>query len=146
MAWAYRLASGGNIRIAGRSPEPLNLPSELLPVTDLYVVPSSRAYTRSTDGELWLSGFNLNPEKHTVRMSCYFIKPPTNYAWQLSDPNQLILTSVPPEPPKPGPNTSPPNPPPFTPAVLTLTPTPTPDHYPLLEHGFHFISEWRYER
>ena len=35
---------------------------------------------------------------------------------------------------------------PFTPAVLALTRTPTPDHYPLLERGFHFISEWRYER
>jgi hypothetical protein len=69
------------------------------PVTDLYVAPSSRAYTRSTDGELWLSGVNLDSKKHTVRISCYFIGPPTNYAWQLSDPNHLILTSVPPPPP-----------------------------------------------
>ena len=117
---------------------------EGLPITDLYVAPSSRAYTRSTDGELWLSGVDLNPKEHTVRMSCYFISTPTNYAWQLSDPNHLILTSVPPDPPKPDPKHKPATP--FTPAVLTLTRTPTPAHYPLLERGFHFISEWRYER
>jgi hypothetical protein len=120
---------------------------EGLPITDLYVAPSGGAYTRSTDGELWISGVNLDPKKHTVRMSCYFISAPTNYAWQLSDPNHLILTSVPPDPPKPGPKQKPAKPAaPFTPAVLTLTRTPTPDHYPLLERGFHFISEWRYER
>ena len=30
--------------------------------------------------------------------------------------------------------------------MITLTRTPTPARYPLLERGFHFISEWRYER
>jgi len=30
--------------------------------------------------------------------------------------------------------------------LLRLTRTPTPAHYPLLERGFHFINEWRYER
>lgn len=116
---------------------------EGVPITDLYVAPSSRAYTRSTDGELWLSGFNLDRKKHTVRINCYFIAPSTNYAWQLSDPNHLTLTSVAPEPPKHKPAKPAA---PFTPAVLTLTRTPTPAHYPLLERGFHFISEWRYER
>ncbi len=117
------------------------------PVTDLYVAPSGRAYTRSTDGELWLSGVNLDSKKHTVRIDCYFIGPPTNYAWQLSDPNHLILTSVPPDPPKPDPKRKLERPAvPFSPAVLTLTRIPTPAHYPLLERGFHFINEWRYER
>jgi len=115
-----------------------------LPVTDLYVALSGRAYTRSTDGELWLSGVNLNPEQHTVRINCYFIGAPTNYAWQVSDPNHLVLTSLPPDPPKPDLNRKPAAP--FSPAVLTLTRIPTPSHYPLLERGFHFISEWRYER
>jgi hypothetical protein len=120
---------------------------EGLPITDLYVAPSSRAYKRSTDGELWLSVVNLNPKQHTVGISCYFISAPTNYAWQLSDPNHLILTSVPPDPPKPDPKHKPAKPAaPFSPAVLTLTRTPTAEHYPLLERGFHFISEWRYER
>jgi hypothetical protein len=120
---------------------------EGLPITDLYVAPSSRAYTRSTDGELWISVVNLNPKQHTVRISCYIISAPTNYAWQLSDPNHLILTSVPPDPPKPDPKHKPAKPAaPFSPAVLTLTRTPTAEHYPLLERGFHFISEWRYER
>jgi hypothetical protein len=115
-----------------------------LSITDLYVAASDRAYTRSTDGELWLSGVNLDAKKHTVRINCYFIGPPTNYAWQLSDPDHLVLTSVPPDAPKPGPNGKPATP--FSPAVLTLTRIPTPSHYPLLERGFHFISEWRYER
>jgi hypothetical protein len=128
-------ASGAFIDPEGRS------------ITDLYLAPSGRAYTRSTDGELWLSGVNLDPKKHTVRISCYFISDPTNYTWQLSDPNDLVLTSVPPDPPKPDPKHTPVKPAaPFTPAVLTLTRTPTPAHYPLLERGFHFISEWRYER
>lgn len=118
-----------------------------LPVTDLYVAPSNRAYTRSSDGQLWLSGFGPDPKKHTVQISCYFISGPTNYAWQLSDPNHLVLTSVPPDPPKPDPKHPAVKPAaPFTPAVVTLTRTPTPAHYPLLERGFHFISEWRYER
>ena len=117
---------------------------EGVPITDLYVAPSSRAYTRSTDSELWLSSVNLDSKKHTVRINCYFISDPTNYAWQLSDPDHLILTSVPPEAPKPDSKQKPAAP--FTPAVLTLTRTPTPAHYPLLERGFHFISEWRYER
>jgi hypothetical protein len=120
---------------------------EGIPVTDLYVARSGRAYTRSADGELWLSGVDLNSKEHTVQINCYFIKPPTNYAWQLSDPNHLILTPVSPAPAKPTSETKPAKPaPPFKPAVLTLTRTPTPDHYPLLERGFHFISEWRYER
>jgi hypothetical protein len=118
-----------------------------LPVTDLYVAPSGRAYTRSTDGELWLSPFNLDSKKHTVRINCYFIGAPTNYAWQLSDPDHLILTSVKPDPPKPDAKHGSAKPAaPFSPAVLTLTRTPTPAHYPLLERGFHFINEWRYER
>ncbi len=117
---------------------------EGVPVTDLYVAPSSRAYTRSSDGELWLSIVDLNLKEHTVRMNCYFINAPTDYSWQFTDPDHLILTSVPPDP---NPKDKPAKPvAPFTPAVLTLTRTPTPDHYPLLERGFRFISEWRYER
>jgi hypothetical protein len=117
------------------------------PITDLYVAPSGRAYTRSSDGELWLSNVHLDPKKHTALINCYFISDPTKYAWQLTDPNHLILTTVPPAPPKSHPKHKPVKPaPPFTPAVLTLTRIPTPTHYPLLERGFHFISEWRYER
>ena len=117
------------------------------PVTDLYVAPSSRAYTRSTNGELWITIVDLDRKKHTVRISCYFIGPPTNYAWQLSDPDHLILTSVPPDPPKPDPKHKVDRPAAqFSPAVVTLTRIPTPAHYPLLERGFHFINEWRYER
>ncbi len=116
-------------------------------ITDLYVAPSNRAYTRSTDGELWLSGVDLDAKKHTVRINCYFIAEPTNYAWQLSDADHLVLTSVAPDAPKPDPKHPPAKPAAaFTPAVLTLTRTPTPAHYPLLERGFHWISEWRYER
>lgn len=137
-AWhvdATHPASGGFIDPEGTS------------VTDLYVAQSGRAYTRSADGELWLSGVNLNAKAHTVGINCYFIKPPTNYAWKLVDPNHLVLTTVPPAPSKgTAQNKSAKPAPPFQPEVLTLTRTPTPEHYPLLERGFHLISEWRYER
>jgi hypothetical protein len=90
-----------------------------LPITDLYVAPSGRAYTRSTDGELWLSIVNPELKKRTVRISCYFIGAPTNYAWQFSDPNHLILTSVPPDPPKTDPkHKQAKTPAPFSPAVV----------------------------
>ncbi len=116
-------------------------------ITDLYIAPSSRAYTRSTDGELWLSIVDLDAKKHTVRIGCYFIGGPTNYVWQLADADHLVLTSAPPESSKPDPKHKSVNPAAsFTPAVLSLTRTPTPAHYPLLERGFHLVSEWRYER
>lgn len=111
------------------------------PVTDLYVEPSGRAYMRSSDGELWIAIVDLHAEKKTVGMNCYFIGPPTDYTYQLSDPDHVTLTS---EPPKPGPAQKPAVP--ASPTVLTLTRTPTPSHYPLLERGFHFVNEWRYER
>lgn len=114
------------------------------PVTDLYVEPSGRAYARSSDGELWIAIVDLNAEKKTVGINCYFIGAPTSYTYQLSDPNHVTLTSVPPDPPKPDLKRKPA--PPYSPAVLTLTRIPTPSHYPLLERGFHFINEWRYER
>jgi len=110
------------------------------PVTDLDVELSGRAYSRSSDGQLWISIVDLNREKHTVRIGCYFISPPTGYAWQLKDANHLVLTSLPPDGPQ-GKSAAP-----FSPSVLTLTRVSTPPHYPLLERGFHFINEWRYER
>jgi hypothetical protein len=79
------------------------------PITDLYVAPSNRAYTRSTDGELWLSGVDLDSKKHTVRISCYFISP------QLTTPGSspILTTSFSPRChptcPNPTPNTSPSN-------------------------------------
>jgi hypothetical protein len=151
-----------HLQVALRTPSPLTgawhldathpasgafIDPEGLPVTDLYVASSGRAYMRSSDGELWIAPVNLDAKKHTVRLNCYFIHGPTNYAWQLSDPSHLTLTTVPPDASKPGDKRKSAKPAaPFTPAVLTLTRTPTPTHYPLLERGFHWISEWRYER
>jgi hypothetical protein len=118
-----------------------------LPITDLYVLPGNQAYSRSTDGQLWITMFNPNSKEHTVRIRCYFIGAPTNYAWQLSDPDHLVLTSVPPEAPKADSKEKSSKPAvPFKPAVLSLTRIPTPTHYPLLERGFHLVNEWRYER
>ena len=34
----------------------------------------------------------------------------------------------------------------FTPAELSFTSTPVPDHYPLLDRGFHFVNQWGLER
>jgi hypothetical protein len=61
--------------------------------------------------------------------------------------SRSLISSVPPDPPKPDPKSKVDRPAAqFSPAVLTLTRIPTPAHYPLLERGFHFINEWRYER
>lgn len=79
---------------------------EGLPATDLYFDSAVRAFTRSSDGALWRSYLTLDAKAHTIKMGV-FPGDPVNYAWQMPNLNQLILTSVPPEPPKPDPNTSP---------------------------------------
>lgn len=64
----------------------------------------------------------------------------------MPDPNHLILTSLPPDPPKTK-GKAPAKPAtPFTPQIVSFTRTPTMAHYPLLERGFHLINQWGYER
>jgi hypothetical protein len=120
---------------------------EGLPATDLYVDTVRRAFTRSTDGELWRTNLTIDDKAHTIRIRVYTGKAAT-YVWQMPDPEHLVLTSKAPDPPKPDPKAkTPPKPAePFTAETVTLTRTPIPAHYPLLDRGFHFVNEWGLER
>ncbi len=82
---------------------------EGLPVTDLYVAPSGCACTRSADGELWLSGVDLNPEEHAVRINCYFITPPPTTPGSSPTPITLFSPRSHPTHPNPHLRTSLPN-------------------------------------
>jgi hypothetical protein len=112
------------------------LTPEGLPASDLYLDTPIRAFTRSTDGQLWRTAININPTAHTIEI--YIQNKYATYTWQMPDPNHVILTSLPPEKSKPAA--------PFTADTLTFTRTPIPTHYPLLDRGFHFVNEWGLER
>jgi hypothetical protein len=114
---------------------------EGLPSTDLYIDTSQRAFRRSSDGALWRTSLAISNQEHTLKVMAMLAEPVT-YAWQMPDPNHLILTST---PPKADPKVKTP-PKPFTPAILTLTRIPIPSHYPLLDRGFHFVNQWGLER
>ena len=96
------------------------------PITDLYVAPSSGAYTRSTDGELWISVVNLDPEQHTVRISCYIISAPTNYTGSSPTPTTSFSTRSHPTHPIPIPKQARQPPHPF-PRRPHPNPNPTPN-------------------
>ena len=106
-------------------------------ITDLYLDTAVRAFSRSTDRALWRTQVKLDRSKQTIRLGNYGGEPVT-YAWKTPDADHLVLTSTPPEKPAKGAS--------ITPAVVTLTRTPIPDHYPLLDRGFHFINQWGLER
>ena len=120
---------------------------EGLPASDLYIDSPVRAFTRSTDGALWRTYLTLDPKTSTLSIMD-FPHDPVLYAYRLPDPNHLILTAKPPDPPKPDPKHKKPAPPPtpFTPETVALTRTPIPTHYPLLDRGFHLINQWGLER
>jgi len=109
------------------------------PAVDFYVDTVSRAFTRSADGALWRTFLHLDPAAHTMRVVCY-TRPRVTYLWEMPDPDHLTLTSIPSEKPNPK------GEPAFTPSVLTFTRIPVPTRYPLLTRGFHWVSEWAYER
>jgi len=123
------------------------LTPEGLPASDLYVDSSIRAFTRSTDGALWRTELDTKTSARTVEVSM-ITRPTVTYAWQMPDPDHLTLTSLSPEVPKPDPKAKSDRKPasPFTPEILSFTRTPIPDHYPLLDRGFHFVNQWGLER
>jgi hypothetical protein len=121
---------------------------EGLPATDLYLDSPIRAFTRSTDGELWRTYPTIDSTAHTIHIYIQ-TRPEVTYTWQMSDPNHVTLTSLPPTPDpdaKPDSKAKPNATQPFTPDTLTFTRTPIPSHYPLLDRGFHFINQWSLER
>ena len=108
-----------------------------LPATDLYVDSVVRAFTRSSDRELWRTRLNIDPQAHTVQISDY-VSGPVTYAWQMPDHDHMVLTSMPPKDAKAAAS--------FKPEAMSFTRIPVPAHYPLLDRGFHLVNEWGLER
>jgi hypothetical protein len=115
------------------------------PASDLYIDTVQRAFTRSVDGELWRTNLHIDAKAHTISVRPYG-GDPVKYSWQMPDAQHMVLTTVPPEPPKAKDKTPPKPAPPFTTQVISFTRTPTMAHYPLLERGFHWVNQWGYER
>lgn len=121
------------------------LTPEGAPITDLYIDTVQRAFRRSIDGALWRTGLNLEADRHLMSVYAYG-SGQTKYSWQMPDANHLILTTSPPDPPKTK-GKAPAKPAPlFMPQTISFTRTPIPQHYFLLERGFHFVNQWGLER
>jgi hypothetical protein len=110
------------------------------PMTDLYIDTAVRAFLRSADGELWRTNVQVDGAERTIRLSRQLGEPAT-YGWSMPDANHLVLRSVPSRPPAKAAGVTA-----SAAAGLTLTRTPVPDHYPLLDRGFHWVNEWGLER
>ena len=113
------------------------LTADGLPATDLYIDSVIRAYTRSSDGQLWRTRLTVG-SGNKISLWPNGMES-VDYTWTISDSNRLILTPVLAGNAK-GAKVQP------EPKVVTLTRTPTPSHYPLLDRGFHFVNEWGLER
>ncbi len=111
------------------------------PATELYIDTVERAITRVADGTLSRTYLTVDSNAHTI-----LVKPfsgyNVQYRWQMSDPNHLTLTPIPPFPPiqssKAAQNSK--SAPAPAPAVITLTRMQLPTHYPLFERKFDFVT------
>jgi hypothetical protein len=100
------------------------------PITDFFLEPNGRVMLRDSDGVLWRAGVDIESKNHTFSLFRDG-HDPLLYSFSQPDPMHLVLT-----------------PSGDTPAsgALYLTRVPLPDHYPLLDRGFHFVNEWALER
>jgi hypothetical protein len=100
------------------------------PVTDFFLEPNGRVMLRDSGGLLWRAAVGIESKDHTFSLFRDG-QDPLLYNFSQPDPLHLVLT-----------------PSGDTPASgsLYLTRVPLPDHYPLLDRGFHFINEWAVER
>lgn len=112
------------------------------PAADLYIDTVQRAFTRSTDGELWRTRLAIDAKNHTVTVVPYG-RGPVRYSWQMADADHLVLTSLPPSTARKKAAADSAK---FEPQTLAFTRIPIPSHYFLLDRGFHFVNQWGYER
>ena len=111
------------------TPKPIPT-GEGLPVTDIFMEPSGHVMLRDSSGVLWRADFEVDDKKHTLHLSqedhsvLYHLAAP--------DPAHLVLTPT-------GEHAS-------ADGTLHLSRVPLPNHYPLLDRGFHLINEWGLER
>lgn len=115
-----------------------------VPATDFCIDTVAHGMRRAADGQLWRTSLHLEADKHLLAI-CAYGGGETKYAWHMPDADQVILTTIPSEAPKPGGKTPAKPALSFTPQVVFFTRTPIPAHYFLLDRGFHFINEWGYE-
>ncbi len=111
------------------------LTAEGSPLITLYLEPDGRAMARSGDGRLWRSGVQVDSQKRTLVLSSGWFEGTRfqgKYAFSQSDVDHLVLKPTGDEAKTYG--------------TLSLTRVPLPDHYPLLERGFHWVNEWALER
>ena len=107
------------------------------PWTTLCIDSVSRAFLRSTDGQLWRCSLDYNATKRTLELD--YVGYGDLFSWKLVDADHLELAAsesktVNGEKAK------------VVVATIYLHRVPTPADYPLLKRGFHWISEWGYER
>ncbi len=114
-------------RIEPGSPMPQTIGG--VPWNEISIDHLTRGMARSTDGQLWRMYLNYDEKKHTLGMISRGGSGAVKYTWATPDPNHLILHVD-------GKN----------PQTLTFDRVPTPEHYALLDRGFHMVSEWGYER
>ena len=100
------------------------------PVTDFVLEPNGRVTLRDSGGVLWRAGVEIESKSHTFSL---FRDGQDPLLYNFSQPDPLHLVLTPAEETRTG-------------GSLYLTRVPLPDHYPLLDRGFHFINEWALER
>lgn len=111
------------------------LTAEGAPLVELYLEPDGRAMARSSDGRLWRAGVKVNAQTQTLSLySGWFEGTRFQGTYSFSQPTtgHLVLVPI-------GDNAK-------TYGTLSLLRVPLPDHYPLLERGFHWVNEWAMER
>ena len=104
------------------------------PLTDISLEPNGRAMLRATDTALYRAVAFYDADRHTLELQPIGLTQSTTYSVAQPDARHLVLTPL----RSAGVTGS------F--GTLTLTRVPTPEHYPLLERGFHWVNEWGLER
>ena len=105
------------------------LTADGLPMVELSLEPNGRANLRDTEQTLWRAVATYDDTAHTVEIQPIGVSQPTLYSVAHPDATHIVLT------PLRGQQ-----------GVLTLSRIPTPEHYPLMERGFHWVNEWGLER
>ena len=100
-----------------------------VPWTEISIDNLTRGMARSTDGQLWRMYLTYDEAKHTLGMVSRGGSGSVVYHWQTPEPDHLLLVAKGAGAP-----------------VLSFHRVATPAEYPLLNRGFHLVSEWGYER
>ena len=116
---------------------------EGLPATDLYVDDIHRAFTRANDLSLWRTYLSIDEKADTVTLYQTVGDAPTYSIYLLDNDHINLVTQAPKPDPKAKPDLKAK---PFVPETISLTRTQVPNHFPLLDRGFHWVNEWGLER